>query len=214
MESLIYKLGGLVKDLDEQKRIVTGYFTNTGTLDSDMDVFEYGAFQKTIAEHGPESKNKIWHLWMHDVLSPINKPRTLYEDDKGVYFETSIPDTELGNFVLELYKQGAISEHSVGFNIVKWEHDKDQRIIKEAKMWEGSTVLWGANENTPFEGLKQKHDALKSIIKNGKFSDQTHEILEMKLKQMAQRPPLEPEQRPPLKPEQESLIKLVNKLNI
>jgi HK97 family phage prohead protease len=150
-----FKIGGSIKDVDTEKRIVTGYFTSTGTLDSDKDIFAKGAFKKTITELGPAGKNRIWHLFQHDIDKPLNKPYHLEETNKGVYFETRIPDTDLGRWVLTLYQEGALSEHSVGFETQASDPDKSgNRLIKEVKMWEGSTVLWGANENTPFAGMK------------------------------------------------------------
>lgn len=51
-------------------------------------------------------------------------------------------------------------------------------------MLEGSTVLWGANENTPFTGIKaEQHakdriDTLERIFKSGNFDkDESFELL-------------------------------------
>ena len=177
-----FKTGGTIRDVDRGKRIVVGYFTNTGSLDSDNDIFAKGAFEKTIKEGGPGGKNRIWHLWQHDSYSPIAKPKVLKEDDNGVYFETLIPKTAVGDLVMELYSEGHITEHSVGFNTLKYEDEKDARIIKEVRMWEGSSVLWGANENTPTVAVK-KQDVLDRIgrldamLKKGELQDHVYELL-------------------------------------
>ena len=47
---ITYKLGGAVKDVDTEKRIVTGYYSSTATLDTDNDIFEKGAFMKTLTD--------------------------------------------------------------------------------------------------------------------------------------------------------------------
>ena len=186
-----YKTGGSIKDVDKSARIVVGYFTNTGSLDSDNDVFVKGAFEKTIKESGPTSKNRIWHLWQHDSYSPINKPKALEEDDKGVYFETVIPKTAIGDLAMELYLEKAITEHSVGFNTLKYEDTKEHRVIKEVRMWEGSSVLWGANENTPTLAVKseevmQRLGLLEKMLKDGSFQDDVFELLTIEINKIKQ----------------------------
>ena len=183
-----FKTGGSIKDVDTEKRIVTGYFTNTGSLDSDKDIFERGAFRKTIEELGPKGKNRIWHLWMHDPFQPIAKPYKITEDDKGVYFETEVPSTTIGDMALALYVNGSMTEHSVGFNTIKYEDDneKDERIIKEVRMWEGSSVLWGANENTPATGMKAEQvnsriNNLDKILKTGNYADNVYELIQTEI---------------------------------
>ena len=184
MKVLEYKtISGKVKDVDEEKRIVTGFFTSTGTLDSDGDIFAEGAFKKTIKERGPSSKNQIWHLFMHDHYQPVNKPYKLEEAKEGVYFETAFPKNAIADMVLSLYASGANPEHSVGFETLAEQVDKKARIITQSRMWEGSTVLWGANENTPFTGLKsdkiiERVNLLEKLFKSGTFTqDESFELL-------------------------------------
>jgi ketol-acid reductoisomerase len=61
-------------------------------------------------------------------------------------------------------------------------------------LFEGSSVLWGANANTPTVGVKSQ---IKSVLvdemgktikslRNGHFTDETFELLELKLKQLQQ----------------------------
>jgi uncharacterized protein len=188
MKTMEYKLGGSVKDVDTAKRIVTGYFTNTGTIDSDKDIFADGAFKKTIADLGPEGKKRIWHLWQHDSMQPINKPYVLKETKNGVYFETKLIDTPIASLALKLYEEGAITEHSVGFETLKSDDDTEEkvRVIKEVRMWEGSSVLWGANENTPTVSMKAANDTrielLEKLMRNGNF--EKDEIFELIIKEI------------------------------
>jgi uncharacterized protein len=199
-----FKTSGVVKDVDVKQRIVTGFFTSTGTLDSDGDVFAEGAFTKTIAEMGPGGKNRIWHLLSHDRDKPLNKPFFLEERKQGTYFETKMIKTPFCEMALALYEAGSISEHSVGFITLKDEAKKEgYRLIKEVKMLEGSTVLWGANENTPFIGLKaedatKRLHALEKLLRNGTFKqDEIFELIEMQIAQIKQAlqpvEPLEPQ---------------------
>src|ERR1700722_20830903 len=146
-----------LKDIDRSKRTVMGYFASFNTLDSDGDIFAPGAFAKSL----DENKARIMHLLQHDPMRPIGRPSVLKEDETGLYFETPIAQTELGDDVLQLYLDGVYNEHSVGFQLIQSNHDeaKHANIITEAKLWEGSTVTWGANHNTPFIGVKNLQSA-------------------------------------------------------
>jgi uncharacterized protein len=183
---------GAVKDVSG--RTVTGYYASWGALaddpspasmwiDSDGDVFDPTAFNKTIAQNGPEGANRIWHLFNHNFGAAINKPKILKADNFGVYFETLFPDTTLGNDTLKLYEAGAITEHSVMFNIIQAREEEKYQLIQEVKLWEGSSVLWGANSNTPAMGIKSEQaeaqiKLLDTLMHNGTFSDETFLMIE------------------------------------
>lgn len=190
----IKAFGGCVKDVDTKGRTVTGYFSTWGfdaagnpVPDSDGDVMMAGAFSKTLAQNGPESANRIWHLFNHDTGKPIGKPSVLKEDEKGLYFETTFPDTVLANDILKLYESKAVTEHSIGFNIIQSRDEGDYQLLQEIRLWEGSSVLWGANENTPTTGIKaeefqMKTNLLNELLRNGTLSDETFEMIEKLLK--------------------------------
>lgn len=187
-----------LKDLSLVDRTVTGYFASFGNTDYDDDMFEPGAFSKTIAEWGPDGKNKIQHLYQHDTKMPLAKPSVLKADEFGVYFESRFADTSYGNDVLKLYEAGVINEHSVGFEIMRSRPEtiegKTIQKINEVRMWEGSTVTFGANENTPFVGMKsmsktqiiEKVNQLTKAVRNGTFTDETFHLLEIQLAQLNQ----------------------------
>jgi uncharacterized protein len=191
-----------VKDIDETKGIITGYFSIFGNKDSDGDIILPGAFRKTLKENGPDSeKPRILHLFQHDVGKPLAKPSVLKEDKKGLYFESQISQTALGKDVIQLYKDKVLTEHSIGYQIVKREVDEQAEVQKlmELKLWEGSTVSWGANmealvssvkgENLPdkqtWDVLIQKLEALNTAVK-GNYTDDTARSLEIQLKQVQQ----------------------------
>lgn len=193
-EILSYKsiLNGSVEDVDVKKRIVTGYLSSFDTKDYDNDVIVKGAYSKSINER----KNNIFFLNQHDWKQPHGKFNVLTEDSKGLYFESTpfVDGVSYSEDTLKLYDAGIIKEHSVGFNVVKSDFDtKDNvRVIKEIKLYEGSNVTLGANENTPFTGMKsmtlqEVNDQYKLITKafrNGTFTDETFSLLEVALKQL------------------------------
>lgn len=187
-----------VKDVDSVKGVVTGYFAKFGNKDSDGDIIMPGAFKKTIAENGPESSRpRILHLYQHDPWKPIGKPSVLKEDDKGLYFESQISQTSTGRDVIQLYLDGVLTEHSIGFNIIKHERDKntDTTKLTELKLWEGSTVSWGANSEALVTGVKsidkdsydfliRKLDTMNKALKDGNYTDDTMRQLQIHTEQI------------------------------
>jgi HK97 family phage prohead protease len=179
----------VVKDIDSKQGIVTGYFSVFGNVDSDGDMIMPGSFTKTIKENGPEGKNRVMHLWQHNPSEPIGKPHVLKEDSYGLYFESKLADTARGADTLKLYDAGIINEHSIGFNTVKKEQKGTYVEIQEIKLWEGSTVTWGANEMTYTTGIKglfksegatdvfEYRQKLYKAIYDGKYSDETFLLL-------------------------------------
>jgi hypothetical protein len=189
---MIYKnlSEGIIEDVDDVKGIVTGYFSAFNNIDSDGDVIVSGAYKKTVAENGPMGRNRIMHLLQHNPLMPLAKPMELMEDAKG--FTSKITETSYGKDVIKLYKEGVFNEHSVGFEIVKSDNKSGYREIREIKLWEGSTVTWGANANTPIESMKswdkpKTEDMIAKfcgILRNGNLTDESMIQLEIGLKQI------------------------------
>ena len=62
-----------VKDIDEAKGIITGYFSVFGNIDSDGDMIMPGAYTKTLKENN----RRIKHLWQHNPVYPLSKPEVL-----------------------------------------------------------------------------------------------------------------------------------------
>ena len=187
---LIKSFPNTIKDVDIKSGIVTGHFAVFDNVDSDNDIFIPGSFKKTIEERGPEGANRIMHLRHHNTFEPLGKPTILTEDKKGVFFETKISKTSFGLDILQLYQDGVLTEHSVGFKTIKEEaEDEEPTKILEVMLWEGSTVTWGANHEATFAGFKEnevinKIDVLTKALKNGHYMDDTFALLEIELNQM------------------------------
>ena len=185
----------IIKGVDMDRRIIEGYYSIFDFKDSDGDVMLKGCYEKTLKENGPNGKNRIMHLYQHDPLQVLGKPMTLMEDEKGLYFRTMISDTELGNDVLKLYRDGVLKEHSVGINFIQRDYDSqsDCYMVKECKMWEGSTVTWGANEMA-LGGMakgsqKDQVDKYKELSKafySGDYTDDTFRLIEAQIKHLEQ----------------------------
>lgn len=193
MKNLQFKDSGEIIDVDFAKRTVCGYASKFGNVDLVGDMIMPGAFTKTINERGPDAKNEIWFLHNHSTDNPLGKPSVLKEDNFGLYFEAKISDTDIGEDILTLYQDGLINQHSIGFTTVKQNKvdasgaNPSFYQIQEVKLYEFSSVLWGANPDTPFLGLKgldsngleDRFHKLYKSLKSGNLKDETYELLEI-----------------------------------
>jgi len=184
-----------IKGVDMDRRIIEGYYSVFDFKDSDGDVMVKGCYEKTIKENGPNGSNRIVHLYQHDPLQVLGRPMALLEDEKGLYFRTMIADTTLGTDVLKLYRDGVLKEHSVGINFIQRDYDSqsDCYMVKECKMWEGSTVTWGANELSIgglAKGVKRdlidQYKDLSKAFHTGDYTDETFRLIEAQIKHIEQ----------------------------
>lgn len=189
-------LDNSVKDIDTKKGVVSGYFSAFGNLDSDGDIIEKGAYDRTIRERGPKSNQpRIKHLKNHDSRQAPGRLTELSEDGFGLFFVSQLARsgkdfTTLARDTLIEYDAGIITEHSVGFETITERTENENNVITEIRLWEGSSLsAWGANSNTPATGVKdQKDDLIKyfkyleKALKIGEFSDQKLKELEIHFK--------------------------------
>jgi len=182
-----------IKDVDTNSRIVTGFYNAYNFFDDANDVLIMGCAKKSIKERGPLSSAtaKIKHAMDHDLTRLPGKIITLEEKEldgiTGIYFETKMADTQLGNDVLINYQSGVYDNHSIGFRYIdmeliervnekKWNKIVDQLVnpkategksylylIKEIQMFEGSTVAFGCNSLTPFLGTKSNNPEIYKL---------------------------------------------------
>jgi len=195
-----------IKDISSDKREVAIYLSKFGNIDSDLDMIQKGAFKKSIEERGPDSASnrKIAFLRYHDWEQQIGKFLKLEEDDFGLYAVAQCGNSTKGEDAWQDYQDGIIREHSIGFQYIadkiKWIEDSTMFaggyfMVTEVKLYEGSAVLFGANEDTPTisvmksenkksfaQKLSTDIDIVAKAIVNGKGTDDRLYELEMKLK--------------------------------
>src|ERR1017187_498475 len=176
-----------IKDVSTSSRVVTGFYNSYNFFDSTNDVLLPGCAKRSIKNSGPSSDAtaKIKHALNHDLTTLPGKIITLDEREvngiEGIYFETQMADTTLGNDTLKNYLEGIYDNHSIGFRYVQlsmiekiahgnnkqWEALMADLInpdavgdaqvmyaVKEIQLFEGSTVAFGANSLTPYLGVK------------------------------------------------------------
>lgn len=204
----IKNIDGGVLDVSTTTRRVKVALNRIGVKDSDNDIIEKGAFDVTIRERGPKGKNLIWHLTDHwaSLKNAIGKFSELFMEGDYLVGVTDIPKTTWGNDMMEFYGTGTINQHSIGYKTIKREimNEGDpvnqETILKEIFLYEGSAVLWGANEYTPtlsvgkslskeeviseYAKTLEELGKLDKIFKSGHLSDQSYELIEVKASQL------------------------------
>lgn len=132
-----------LRQFDPAERTFVGYASVWGEVEHYPEVMHAGAFQKTLQERG----DKVKLLWQHRTDQPIGRIISMEEDEIGLRMRGRISETALGNDALTLLRDGAISELSIGFDVVQSEPD-DEGIehIYEVRLWEVSLVTFPANE--------------------------------------------------------------------
>lgn len=195
-----------LKDLDSGKRQVAIYLAKFDNIDADNDMIKKGAFTKSIQERGPEasSNRKIQFLRWHDWEKPIGKFLSLNEDDYGLFAVAQLGQSQIGEDAWNDYNDGIIREHSIGFQYIqdkmRWIDDMNAPaqgywMISELKLYEGSAVTFGANEETNVVEVMKSEQKIEKAVKiseqidtlikalaNGKGSDDRLFEMEMKLK--------------------------------
>lgn len=185
---MLYKqtqVGELI-DADHKAGIVKGYGSIFGNVDSDGDIINKGAYRKTIEENG----KRVKYLYQHDMDKPLGKMKELYEDEKGLVFEATIPKTQLGKDVIELMKSGVITENSVGIIPVKKEMVEGYRHINEVRLFEISAVTLAANDQAMILDVKgnvdklkvlKRYDNIAKLLRKGEISDELGYALESEI---------------------------------
>lgn len=201
-------LSANISDVSPKQGIVTGYFSRFNNVDSDGDIIMPKAFTKTIKENGPNSSNpRIKHLLNHNPSEPLGKILSLKEDSVGLTYESQIGTHSLGQDFIKMVESGLITEHSIGFQILKRNQiqsfeeymktpAKGWYEITEVKLYEGSSLTaWGANPLTPITSLKSEFNvemiskqqkAIEKFCRNSDATDETIELLLIHSKQLAQ----------------------------
>ena len=146
-----------VKDIDVTNRIVSGYFSAFDKVDTYNEVVKKGAFKKTIKDQGPGSvQPRIKHILNHDINMPLGLLTELKEDNFGLLYRSQIGTNAAGVDFMKMLDSGLITEHSIGYQTVKYnqvaEWDKVKageaaRALTEIKLYEGSSLTgWGVNQ--------------------------------------------------------------------
>ena len=152
-----------VKEADDSTRMIKGYASVFGNLDSDSDTIHKGAFNRSIKEWGPEGKDRIKLVAQHDISRPVAKITSLKEDVNGLYMEAKFGTHQDGDDYYRMAKEGIINEFSVGFvPVEKEENEKGGFDITNIKLYEVSMVTVAANDEAIVTDVKSA-DPMKLV---------------------------------------------------
>lgn len=156
---------------DKKEMTVSGYaalFNRKTTIETMIGSFDEeiapGAFSSSI------SGGDVRALWSHNTDIVIGRTKNgslkLSEDERGLKFELTLPNTTAGRDAYELIKRGDVSGVSFGFRVKaeEWQHgenDKpDTRRLLDVELLEISPVAFPAYEATSVSA-RASEEALK-----------------------------------------------------
>lgn len=176
MEFLSLKASELKADVDN--RIIEGYASTFGNVDSYSDTVIKGAFANSILKKVTPyeaGRGRIKTLYQHDWDRPLGVPEVLAEDENGLFFRSKVAATSYGNDALILIKEHVIDRVSIGFNTVRseWKYNEDDedhpyvRVLIELDLWEVSPVTFAADDKTALDAVKRA-EWLRRELKEGR----------------------------------------------
>ena len=137
-----------IKTITEEGQF-EGYASVFGNVDEDGEVFDSGAFKKTVKEQ--DVFPLYWmHEWKDNPYSiPIGSINEASEDSHGLTIigELNMESSRVRTEVYPLMKKRVISRMSVGFKTIKDAWVGGTRHIKEVKLGEVSLTVRGFEAN-------------------------------------------------------------------
>jgi len=184
-----------LKELDEQKGVITAYANAYNFKDSDGDISAFGSFEKTVNENF----KRIRVLKDHNPTMMIGVPLTI--DTKDTYglltttqFNMNKPlGKDMFTDVKLMHENNLNAELSIGYRVMQRDQ-KNKSIINEYKLMEYSFLSsWGANELSTVQGIKaikSTYGILELIEKsyNLDYSDNRLRQIETLLKALSNEP--------------------------
>jgi len=164
-----------------------GYGARFNNVDSYGDVIAPGAFAKTLKE-AERSGNWPAMLLQHgsmlggDDNMPVGIWTEMHEDDKGLYVEGQLADTQRGRDAYALMKMSrpAINGLSIGYRAVEWtmrsKPEDPRRTLKAVDLFEVSLVTNPANPKARVTGVKAAGDVktirdFEDLLRDAGFSN-------------------------------------------
>ena len=175
-------LAFLIKNVDDRGNF-EGRAAAFENVDADGEIFDKGAFRRTIAH----KEGRIPLLWQHDRTEPVGWNRTISEDDHGLNVGGQLMiNCDRGCQAYEFIKTGigvgAQVGLSIGFRVPKggdYRDDQGVRHFREVELVEYSIVTFPANGQAHITNIKEAVDDLKKqstevqslVVSKGSFDD-------------------------------------------
>jgi HK97 family phage prohead protease len=175
--------------VDIDNKTVVGYGAVFGSLSNDL-----GGFREVIDPNAFEGRleDDVRFLINHDGLPlarTTNKTLRLSIDEKGLRYEATMPDTTLSNDLMELLKNGTVSQSSFAFIVEddSWEV-KDgvniRTINKVSRLFDVSAVTYPAYEEASSSVALRSLEEWKEEESNKKLKDNLEKEKKENLKEM------------------------------
>lgn len=131
-----------------------------------------GAFAQTLIDHDQRA------LWQHDTARVLGRVKAgtlrLWEDDQGLAFEITPPDTSDGRDAVTLIQRGDVDQMSFGFNVAldgdQWSEDDagmPVRTLTRVNLMEVSPVTWPAYTATSANIMRSAPEWVQRALTQG-----------------------------------------------
>ena len=138
-----------------------------------------GAFRKTLTET-PDVRLLINHEGL-PLARTKNGTLTLTEDDRGLYMDAEIADTNEGRDLYKLVERGDVDQMSFAFRVIrqKWNEDRTQRTLTEVSLSDGdvSIVTYPAYPTTTVEAREALRTAIEAIKEGREITGESLAVL-------------------------------------
>lgn len=153
----------IADDATDTEMKFSGYGAVFGNVDSWGDVVTKGAFKATIAAAKSSGKWPAMLVSHNGHSMPVGLYTEMKEDDRGLWVEGKLANTERGREIYELLKmqpRPAISGLSIGYIAKDYslhqrtKAEEPRRTLKAVDLLEVSFVTWPANDKARVVSVK------------------------------------------------------------
>jgi HK97 family phage prohead protease len=139
-----------------------------------------GAFSKTLKET-PDVRLLANHEGL-PMARTKNGTMRLYEDEKGLYFEAELADTQEARDLYTLVARGDVDQMSFAFRVIrqKYNEDRSERLLTEVSLADGdvSIVTYPAYTATSVEAREALKRAMAEIKEGREVTGESLAVLE------------------------------------
>ena len=139
-----------------------------------------GAFRKTLAET-PDVRLLANHEGL-PMARTKNGTMRLYEDEKGLYFEAELANTQEARDLYTLVARGDVDQMSFAFRVIrqKYNEDRSERLLTEVSLADGdvSIVTYPAYTATSVEAREALKKAMAEIKEGREVTGESLVVLE------------------------------------
>lgn len=147
-----------------------------------------GAFRKTLSET-PDVRLLINHEGL-PLARTKNGTLTLREDERGLFMDAEIADTQEGRDLYTLVQRGDLDQMSFAFRVVrqKWSEDRSTRVLTEVSLADGdvSVVTYPAYPTTSVEAREHLANAIQAVKEGREVSGESLMVLQSVFEKMSE----------------------------